>query len=123
MIENDGIPFCLVAEEDGIYLGSVLMIENDLDARPDYTPWIAALWVEPHARKRGVATRLIVAARAQAAKWGKYNCYLCATPEMDSFYLGQGFEQIETDVSGLNIFRIELSDRPARSPRGRISPR
>lgn len=56
MIENDGIPFCLVAEEGGVYIGSVLVIENDLDARPDYTPWIAALWVEPHARKRGAAT-------------------------------------------------------------------
>ncbi|WFR94831.1 GNAT family N-acetyltransferase [Rhizobium tumorigenes] len=106
MIENDGIPFCLIAEEGGVYIGSVLVIENDLDARPDYTPWIAALWVEPQARKRGAATRLIAAARAKAAKWGKDSCYLCATPEMDGFYLGLGFEPIETDISGLNIFRI-----------------
>ncbi|MEJ7011468.1 GNAT family N-acetyltransferase [Sinorhizobium meliloti] len=35
------------------------MIENDLDDRPQYTPWIAALWVEPDMRRRGIAAKLM----------------------------------------------------------------
>ncbi|MGH0283482.1 GNAT family N-acetyltransferase [Sinorhizobium meliloti] len=46
------------------------MIENDLDDRPQYTPWIAALWVEPDMRRRGIAAKLMEAARKQASARG-----------------------------------------------------
>ena len=107
MIEGNDIPLALVAHEQGAYLGSVLLIENDLDDRPQYSPWIAALWVEPKVRRNGIAAKLIEAARDEAAKRGYNLCYLCATPDNSLYYLARGFEQIESDVSGLNIFTIE----------------
>lgn len=106
MIAGEGIPFGLVAHEDGLYLGSVLVIENDLDARPEYTPWIAALWVEPNARRKGIAAQLIAAARREAARCGQQSCYLCATADKRPYYLKQGLRQIEADVSGLDVFMI-----------------
>ncbi len=106
MIPGDSIPLALVAQDEGVYLGSVLVIESDLEDRPDYAPWIAALWVEPAARRRGVGARLIEAARKEAAKHGRARCYLCASSENTPYYLARGFSQIEHDVSGLNIFCI-----------------
>jgi GNAT superfamily N-acetyltransferase len=107
MIEGDDIPLALVANEHERYLGSVLLIENDLDDRPQYSPWIAALWVEPEVRRNGIAAKLIEAARYEARRRGYGQCYLCATPENSPYYLARGFEQIESDVSGLNVFRIK----------------
>ncbi|WP_318854340.1 GNAT family N-acetyltransferase (plasmid) [Sinorhizobium meliloti] len=48
------------------------MIENDLDDRPQYTPWIAALWVEPDMRRRGIAAKLMEAARKRASARGMH---------------------------------------------------
>jgi GNAT superfamily N-acetyltransferase len=106
MIRGEGMPFGLIAHEGDVYLGSVLVIENDLDARPQYTPWIAALWVEPEWRRQGIAAKLIAAARTEASRYGQRSCYLCATPEKSRYYLAQGFRQIEDDVSGLSVFVI-----------------
>ena len=106
MIEDDGIPFALVAHQNEIYLGSVLVIDNDLEARPDYRPWIAALWVEANRRQRGIAAQLIETARREAAIRGHRACYLCATPENSAYYAARGFRLLESDVSGLNVFVI-----------------
>ncbi|HEV7318778.1 MAG TPA: GNAT family N-acetyltransferase [Ensifer sp.] len=106
MIEGHGIPFALVAHSPGLYLGSVFVIENDLDERPQYAPWITALWVEAEARRQGIAATLLAAARQEASALGHETCYLCASPENSPYYLARGFEQIEGDVSGLNLFSI-----------------
>ena len=102
---SDGIPFALVAHDGDSYAGSVLVIENDLDARPACTPWIAALWVEPERRRQGIATQLLSSARTQAAGQGHRTLYLCANPDKTPLYRAQGFHLIETGVSGLNVFR------------------
>lgn len=101
-----GIPLGLVAQEDGRYLGSVLLIENDLASRPGLGPWIAALWVEPEARRRGIAAALIDAARARAAALGHARCHLCAAGANAPYYLARGFRRIERDVEGLDVFVI-----------------
>ncbi len=106
MIEGDDIPLALVAHDSGRYLGSVLLIENDLDDRPQNSPWIAALWVEPEVRRKGIAASLMEAARKEASKRGYGVCYLCATPDNSPYYLARGFAEIESAVSGLNIFTI-----------------
>jgi GNAT superfamily N-acetyltransferase len=105
MVEGAGIPFALVAHDGDAYRGSVLVIPSDLDARPQYSPWIAALWVEPAHRRQGHATRLLQAARARAAERGHPNACLAATADKAPFYLARGFQRIERDVDGLDLFR------------------
>jgi predicted N-acetyltransferase YhbS len=107
MMAGKDVPLALVAHVQGEYLGSVLLIESDLDDRPQYTPWIAALWVEPKSRRQGIAAKLIEAARGEAAFHGYGLCYLCATPDNSPYYLARDFEKIESDISGLNIFTIK----------------
>lgn len=104
---TDAIPFALVAHDGETYVGSVLVIDNDLDARPDYAPWIAALWVDPDYRKRGVAAALMTQARQHIARLGHGTCYLCATVEKRPYYLKQGFTLLEENVTGLDVFSIE----------------
>ncbi|KQS67729.1 hypothetical protein ASG39_04915 [Rhizobium sp. Leaf371] len=106
MIGGTGVPFALVAHRGDTYAGSVLVIEHDHDARPQYSPWIAALWVEPEFRRQGLAARLLTAARSEAATDTVSCCYLCAAPDKQAYYLKQGFRLIESNVNGLDIFVI-----------------
>ncbi|MHC2364148.1 GNAT family N-acetyltransferase [Rhizobium leguminosarum] len=104
MLEGQGIPLALIAHEQGRYLGSVLLIENDLDDRPQYSPWIAALWVEPEMRRNGIAAKLMDSARKEASTSGHTVCYLCATHNNSPYYIARGFTQIESDVWAERIF-------------------
>lgn len=106
MLEQDRIPSALVAHDEDHYIGSVLLIENDLDERPDYAPWIAALWVEPEFRRKGIAAQLIARSRELAAELGYDTCYLCASPDKRAYYMKQGFTLLEEDVAGLDVFHI-----------------
>jgi ribosomal protein S18 acetylase RimI-like enzyme len=101
---GDGVPMALVAHDGDRYLGSVKLIASDLDSRPQYTPWIAALWVDPEYRRQGTATRLINAAASSAQQAGFTSVYLCANTANTPFYLARNFRQIEADVEQLNIF-------------------
>jgi len=55
--------------EDDQPAGTAGLVRTDLETRPDLTPWLAGLFVEPRFRGRGYATALVrrVEAFAQAA--------------------------------------------------------
>ncbi len=106
MLDGGGVPLSLVAHEGDRYIGSVLLIENDLDERPQYAPWIAALWVEPEYRRSGIAAELIRSVVIEAGKIGCKSCYLCATPEKRAYYLKQGLSLVETNVDGMDVSLI-----------------
>lgn len=104
--ETDEVPLTMVARDGETYAGSALLIDNDLDARPQYAPWIAALWVEPAYRRRGVAAALLRAARNRAYRLGHPHSYLCATAANSPYYAARGFQLVEGDVGDVNVFRI-----------------
>jgi GNAT superfamily N-acetyltransferase len=103
MLASTGIPFCLVDHDDDTYRGSCLVIESDLDARPNLTPWIAALWVDEPYRRQGIAAALMQEARKYI---GASTVYLCAELKVSPYYLARGWQQIESDVMGLNVFAM-----------------
>ncbi len=106
-LPGDGVPMALVAHDSDHYLGSAKLIPSDLDSRPQYTPWIAAVWVDPEHRRQGIATRLLQAAAAAVQQAGFASVYLCASAANTDFYLARNFRQIETDVEHLNIFVLD----------------
>lgn len=110
MTSKQRLPSAYVAVDDEKYAGSVLLIEDDLPARPLLSPWIAALWVEPAFRKQGVALRLINAARQGAACLEYDRCYLNATDVNSPYYEARGFQMVEIAVGDVNVFSIPSKD-------------
>src|ERR1041385_3486805 len=48
------IPIALGAHDGPAFLGPSSVIASELEERPHYTPWVAAVWVEPQYRSRGI---------------------------------------------------------------------
>ena len=106
--EARGIPFCLVAHDEGKYVGSVLGLVSDLDERPELSPWVGALWVEPEFRRLGVAAALVKTALREIFIMGHELAFLCATADKRGMYQRQGWKLIEADVGedNLNVFEF-----------------
>lgn len=92
------IPFALVAEQDGRLCANLLVIENDEPARPDLTPWIAAVWVDEDTRKQGVAAMLLQEATERSVALGVERLYLSSRPALRDFYTKLGWRPIDHDV-------------------------
>jgi len=105
------IPTTLVAIEDGVLVGSVCLIESDMAERPNLTPWLAALYVLPAHRKRGIGSQLITRLVDHAANAGLDHVYLSADDQVP-LYARHGFATVETDVGShrLTIMRRQIKE-------------
>ncbi len=92
------IPFALVAERDGKVCGNALVIESDESSRPQFTPWLAALWVDEELRGQGVAAALLDEAIRRTAALGVDRLYLVARPALRDFYSRLGWQPMEDGV-------------------------
>jgi predicted N-acetyltransferase YhbS len=96
--DGGGVPFALVAEVDGRPCGNALVIENDLAARPELTPWLAALWVDEDVRHRGIARALLDEGARRSAAFGVARLYLVSRPGLQGFYTRLGWRVLEREV-------------------------
>lgn len=112
--EARSVPFCLVAHDDRKYVGSVLGLVSDLDERPELSPWVGALWVEPEFRSQGVATALVKMALGEISAVGHEVAFLCATAEKREMYQKQGWRlnQEKVGQSVLDVFEHSLIHFP-----------
>lgn len=97
-LNDDPIPFGLVAHIGGRYIGSTLCIESDLAECPRYSPWIAAAWVDLQYRHQKVGRALVGGAMQTCFRHGIERIYLCSAPERRNFYMRQGWVPIEDNV-------------------------
>jgi N-acetylglutamate synthase-like GNAT family acetyltransferase len=107
------IPLALVAHDGDSFLGTASIIPSDLAERPQLTPWIAAVWVEPQARQRGVGSALVNRAAQDCFALGFERAYLCARPQRSAFYEGLDWIPIERNVGP---HRMIVFVRISRSP-------
>jgi GNAT superfamily N-acetyltransferase len=93
------IPTTFVAlsprEAPGILLGSASLTAHDMDTRPDFSPWLASVFVAPEHRRQGIGTALIRRVIQEAEALGTDNLYLFTTPDKHGFYARLGWELIE----------------------------
>jgi GNAT superfamily N-acetyltransferase len=101
------IPTALVAHEGDRFVGTVSIIACDEETRPHYTPWVAALWVEPEERHRGSEAALVDRAVEFAFGTGAKRVYLLAGPHRRSYYEGLKWSVAEQTDDGMSILTRE----------------
>ena len=91
------IPMTLVASVDHAPVGTATLLAHDAGTEewPQLSPWLAAVYVTPECRRRGVGASLVNAIVAHAASLGVSVLYLW-TVERVQFYADLGWNMIET---------------------------
>lgn len=112
-MEATPIPFALVAHDGEKFLGTSSVIASDLEERPQLSPWIAAVWVEEDARRRGIGAALVNRAAQDCFALGVSRAYLCARPRMTGFYEALGWTVVERKVGPhhLSVFIRDANSR------------
>ena len=90
---------CMLLLVDGAPVGTAGLIESDLDSRPELTPWLAAMYVQPESRGRGYALELIRAAENAAVAAGYSRVWLY-TFVAERLYLKAGWQSVEQFETG-----------------------
>ena len=88
------IPSTYIAFDDVLY-GSAAIVANDMDNRPELSPWLASVFVYPEYRNRGIGSALVRHVMQQAHKNNIEKLYLY-TPDREAFYHKLGWRHIET---------------------------
>ncbi|KIP91640.1 MULTISPECIES: GNAT family N-acetyltransferase [Pseudomonas] len=88
------IPSVVVALEGAELLGGALLIDSDLDLRPELTPWLAGVYVKAGHRGKGVASQLVNRVVAEAAALSVPELYLY-TDTSQSLYARLGWQVVE----------------------------
>jgi GNAT superfamily N-acetyltransferase len=89
------MPRTLVLLVDGEPAGTARLTTRDLEERPDLTPWLAGMFVAPHARGQGHAARLIAAVEQQARAASISTLWLY-TNTAERIYARAGWRTVET---------------------------
>ena len=107
-INIDRLPLALVALADNELVGTVSLKHNDLDIRPEITPWLGGVFVIPEWRRRGVASLLMARAVEEARRLNLDRLFLW-TASAESLYLKLGWQPVErTEYCGMNIVIMQM---------------
>lgn len=107
---KDRIPLTLVAIEDNEPVGTVCLKIDDMDTRPELTPWLASLYVEKTHRRQGIGAKLVAAIESEAARLGVKKLYLF-TPDSEIFYASLGWtvtERLEYRGCFVSVMKKQL---------------
>jgi GNAT superfamily N-acetyltransferase len=110
---RDQIPTTYVAVEQRQPVGSVTLVEHDMEIRWDLSPWLAGVYVQHHSRRHGVGSALVGHALWQVQRLGFPALYLY-THSARPFYERLGWEALEETVyheRSVAIMRFSLASR------------
>lgn len=89
-----GVPVTFVAVDGETLLGSASLVVDDLETRPELTPWLASVFVAPEHRGRGVASALVKRVVEEAKTSGVDRLYLWTT-DQERLYARLGWNPVE----------------------------
>jgi N-acetylglutamate synthase-like GNAT family acetyltransferase len=90
------VPSTFVALEERL-LGSAAIVEQDMDTKPDLSPWLASVFVSPENRGKGVGSGLVMLIMEKAKEAGIPVLYLF-TPDKEGFYQKLGWQTISKEI-------------------------
>jgi predicted N-acetyltransferase YhbS len=88
------LPITFVASSGAELLGSAMLIHHEMDSRPQFTPWLAGVFVAPAHRRCGIGRALAEHVVGEAAKLGFTTVYLF-TPSAENFFSHLGWSIVE----------------------------
>lgn len=88
-----GVPSIYIAVSENELIGSAALVQNDLEAKPDLHPWLAAVYVKDKFRNRGIATNLIARCELEAAQSG-FKIWYLSTEFASGFYKRLGWKYL-----------------------------
>jgi len=103
--DPDRIPLSLLAFADGTPAGTVNLVHSDSETRPHLHPWLAALYVVPEFRHRGIGSALCRALLSDAGRLGVGELFLGT--DIPDFYAALGAELHEQvgEITCIMCFR------------------
>jgi GNAT superfamily N-acetyltransferase len=75
-LETQGYEIALLAEWNAEPAGLCLFVRDEIDAKHDLTPWLAALYVAPQFRRHGIGAALVKAIEDHARAQGTATLHL-----------------------------------------------
>jgi N-acetylglutamate synthase-like GNAT family acetyltransferase len=79
---------------DEVVVGSASLIAQDMDTRPELSPWLASVYVAVEHRRQGIGSALVHRVVEEAAALSVERLYLF-TPDQERFYAGLGWITVE----------------------------
>lgn len=92
----DEVPLTLVASLGSRPVGTATLLPHDVGTEPwaELSPWLAAVYVAPEHRHRGIGASLVDTAAAKAMALGIETLYLITTGR-EGFYARLGWEVVD----------------------------
>ena len=84
-VERGSGPTVFVAVDEGIVVGSASLAETDMPSMPQYSPWLASVYISPESQGRGVCAALIRRVEAEALVLGFPWLYFRAQGNEEAF--------------------------------------
>jgi len=114
-LHHDRVPLTLLALDGASPAGTAALIAHDMTGRPELTPWLAAVYVSPEHRRRGIGAALVSAIEREAARLAVSTLSLF-TPDQESFYARLGWTTREwTDYRGERVVIMQKTLAPRES--------
>jgi N-acetylglutamate synthase-like GNAT family acetyltransferase len=92
-LQRDAIPTTLIALAEEIPIATASIYVDDLAERRDLGPWLAAVYVAPPWRRRGVGAQIVRATEGVALRLAIPQLFLF-TPDQEHFYAQLGWATI-----------------------------
>jgi len=104
------MPCAFAAVENGAFCGGAMLVESDMDGRPDLSPWVSGVIVKPEYRRKGIGSALVRRVEREAAELGAGTLYL-QTHDKEAYYGALGWQARERCLyKGLDV--VIMSKRP-----------
>ena len=113
------MPRTFVLLADGRPVGTASLVAHDPDERPELTPWLAGMFVEPDVRGRGYAGLLIGAVEA-AARHAAIPTLWLYTNAAERIYARAGWRTVETFPRHGKVFALMRRDVMPRSEQSEV---
>ena len=109
-LQTNIFPKVFIAIENEQILGTISLLENDMNIRPNLNPWLGCLYVDSKYRKQGIANKLFVHCENYATKLHIKTLYLFTSKlyKLGKRYNWHTIEEVFFENEIVTIMKKEL---------------